>query len=71
MTDDQKLWIDNASYEELLRKWRFAAVGDPIFRGDSGTYYAQTMRRKRPSDEEHAEVSKKIGFDFPKDSNVT
>ena len=31
MTDEQKRWIDNASYEELLRKWRFTPSGDPIF----------------------------------------
>lgn len=47
--DEMKQWIDNASYEELLRKWRFASAGDPFFRSDTGVgeYYAQRMAEKK------------------------
>ena len=60
----QKEWIDNASYEELLRKWRFAEIGDPFFTGEIGQYYAKKMDTKRNEvgNEEHVRISKKIGW---------
>ena len=39
--------IDNASYEELLEKWRFAPSGDPAFQGEAGEYYAKVMFEKK------------------------
>lgn len=65
MTVEQmKQWIDTASYEELLRKWRFAPVGDPFFQGDVGEYYTQVMQKKRQEvgDAEHVRASKYIGL---------
>lgn len=51
MTEQQmREWIDNASYEELLRKWRFAPVGDPFFQGEMGQYYSKVMAEKRDAD---------------------
>lgn len=47
MTNEHKLWIDNASYYELLEKWRFAPVGDAFFKGDTGDYYAKVMAQRR------------------------
>ena len=47
MTNDQKKWIDNASYTALLYKWRFAPSGDPMFQGDTGDYYAKVMAEKK------------------------
>jgi hypothetical protein len=41
-----KKWIDNASYRELLERWRFAPPGDPIFVGKVGDYYKQKMNQK-------------------------
>ncbi len=47
MTPAEKAWIDGASYETLLRRWRMAAVGDPIFTGETGQYYKTQMQAKR------------------------
>ncbi len=65
MSDDSmKEWIDNASYEELLWKWRFSPAGDPFFVGEMGSYYARKLAEKRQEigNEEHVRVSKKIGW---------
>ena len=61
--DEIKAWIDSASYEELLRKWRLAPVGDPIFVGEVGDYYVKRMGEKydEVGIEEHVRISKKIG----------
>jgi hypothetical protein len=40
-------WIDGATYEELLSRWRFAPAGDPMFCGEIGDYYTEVIRRKR------------------------
>ena len=62
MTQEQKEWIDSADYESLLRKWRFAPMGDSIFLGECGDYYFQVMVRKRTADPEGAVAAgKNIG----------
>ena len=60
-----KEWIDNASYEELLRRWRFAPPGDPFFAGEMGEYYSRKIaeRRKQVGEEEHTRASKSIGWE--------
>lgn len=65
MTAEQKEWIDNASYEELLRKWRFAPAGDPFFRGEAGKYYTKKLAEKKQEvgQEAHVAASKSIGWD--------
>lgn len=41
-------WIDNASYEDLLRKWRFAPGGDPFFVDEIGKIlFKSNVRKKR------------------------
>jgi hypothetical protein len=64
MTDEQKKWIDEASYEQLLRRWRTAPAGDLMFRDDTGDYYSQVMARKRDEvgNAEHVRASKEIGW---------
>lgn len=62
MNEQTKRWIDAASYEELLSKWRFASIGDPMFQGDTGDYYAAVMREKRKS-ADHVQDSKNIGWE--------
>jgi hypothetical protein len=64
MTKEQmKEWIDNASYEELLAKWRFSPVGDPFFQGEVGDYFTKKIITKRATNpEEHTRVSKKLGW---------
>jgi len=62
---EMKAWIDGASYEELLRRWRFAPSGDPIFQGETGDYYTKVMAKKREEigPGEHTKASKKIGWE--------
>ena len=65
MTQQEMLdWINEASYEELLRKWRFAPAGSEFFQGDIGKYYAKIMaeRRKEIGNVEHARISKRLGW---------
>jgi hypothetical protein len=65
MTEEQMIaWIDNASYYDLLRKWRFAKAGDPYFQGEVGTHYTEVMaaKKKEIGDEEHSRISKEIGW---------
>lgn len=61
MTPKQQEWIDKASYEQLLEKWRFAPVGDPMFKGDTGDYYIDMMRHKKEN-YDHVQASKNIGW---------
>lgn len=65
MTDEQKTWIDGASYKSLLYRWRFGELGDVIFQDDTGDYYAAVMEEKRKgvSDVEHTQASKSIGWE--------
>ena len=62
MTSEQKQWIDNASYEELLSKWRFAPSGDPMFEKPNCDYYKEVMNKKRGalSHEERVATSKRV-----------
>ena len=64
MTDQQKAWIDNATYEQLLGKWRMAPAGDPMFQGDTGDYYSKVMAQKREDvgPAAHVAASKSIGW---------
>lgn len=65
MTDQEmREWIDHASYEELLSKWRFHPAGSPWFQGQIGQYYAEVMAKKRDEDPDEAvRASKHIGWD--------
>ena len=48
MTESEmREWIDNATYEQLLSRWRFAPSGDTMVDGDLGLYYKEVMLRKR------------------------
>jgi len=53
--------IDSMSYEDLLRRWRFAKIGDPIFQGESGSYFRREMIEKGENVNTSA-VSKRIGW---------
>lgn len=62
MTETAKAWIDAATYTELLRRWRHAPAGDPMFRGDVGHYYLKVMEAKKAEDPGAAvAASKAIG----------
>ena len=63
MTPEQKKWIDGASYEDLLRRNRFAPVGDPIFQGECGDYFLKVMAERQAADPAgHVAASKQIGW---------
>lgn len=64
MEKSHKDWIDSASYEELLRRWRNAPAGDTIFQGETGDYYSEVMAKKRSKvgGVEHVRASKSIGW---------
>ena len=64
LTEDLKAKIDAMSLEELMRKWRFAPAGDPMFQGESGQYYAHRLARLKAENHEAAVgASKRIGWD--------
>lgn len=62
--DEMKEWIDNASYQDLLKKWRNAPSGDLFFADEVGQYYSKIMaqRRDEVGEEEHVRASKSIGW---------
>jgi hypothetical protein len=56
-------WIDQASYTELLSRWRFGAAGDPIFIGDVGRHFEARMSELKRADPAGAvAASKAIGW---------
>ena len=60
-----KATIDTMSYEALLSRWRFAPVGDPMFQGEAGDYYAKrmtAMRAEPGGQDRHVSASKGIGW---------
>ena len=62
LTEENKKHIDNMSYEELLRRWRFAPVGDPWFQGETGKYWGDRMAELRKTSD-HVGASKRIGWE--------
>ena len=64
MTTAEKDWIDNATYQELLRRWRNSPAGDSIFQDGAGDYYSKIMAEKRAAVGPAAAVaaSKAIGW---------
>lgn len=62
MTPTQKKWIDEASYEQLLQKWRFAPMGDPFFQGACGMYFNEVIWKRR-DEVDAASISKKLGWE--------
>lgn len=65
MTPKEKQWIDKATYEELLERWRFAPPGTAWFIGETGKYYESIMQRKREEigPNQAAAASKRIGWE--------
>ena len=64
MTDEDKNWIDNSTYEQLLYAWRKSNVGNPLFQGDTGEYYKTVMytKQKQITAKEAVQASKNIGW---------
>lgn len=65
MTDKERIkWIDNASYQELLRKNRFDPSGSPWFAGSVGDHFLKVMKTRKEEVGHDAAVaaSKTIGW---------
>lgn len=60
----RKAWIDSATYEQLLSRWRFEPVGSPWFDGEIGEYLTKALLAKRRAvgDGEHVRASKSLGW---------
>lgn len=63
LTTETKKQIDGMDYESMLRRWRFAPVGDPMFTGESGVYFQKRMEELRAAGADHVGASKRIGWD--------
>ncbi len=50
LTEELKREIDGKTIVEILRKVRFAPLGDPIFEGESGKYWMNRMDELRGED---------------------
>ena len=62
LTEENKKYIDNLSYEGLLSSWRFAPAGDPWFQGDTGKYWGERMAELKAKDPSGAvAASKNLG----------
>ena len=61
--EEMKKWIDNATYPELLYKWRFEPLVSSWFTGPVGDYFSAAMVAKRGSDADHTAASKQVGWD--------
>jgi len=64
MNEQDKLWIDNASYEDLLRIWRYAPLGDGgyMLQGETGEYFSKVMLAKKMSCD-HVQASKNVDWE--------
>lgn len=65
LTEENRLYIDSLSYEELLREWRFAPVGTHWFQGETGKYWGKRMAELRSKGANHVGISKAIGWEEP------
>lgn len=62
MTDEQRQWINQASYRQLLERWRYAPEGDLMVQGTTGDYYSKVMAEQKSlvGQAEHVSISKTI-----------
>jgi hypothetical protein len=63
LTDKIKEAINQLSYEDLLRSYRFAPAGDTRFQGESGEYWIKRMNELRDAGADHAAASKAVGWE--------
>jgi hypothetical protein len=62
MDEKMKQKIDSMSYREMLSLNRFAPIGHPMFSGEVGDYFMESMKEKRES-ADHVADSKSIGWE--------
>jgi hypothetical protein len=63
--EEMKAWVDNASFTELLTKWRFEPAGSPWFIGEMGDYFTAVMGQKQKDIPREVQVaaSKAVGWE--------
>ena len=59
MRPEHKVLIDGMSREEMARRWRSAAVGDPLLQGVTGDYFSKVFADKGGMS---PEISKSLGW---------
>ena len=64
ISDEIKNEIDNMSYYELLKKWRFAPSGDSILSGDIGEYFSDKMTSKKYEEKYPTKISELVGWNL-------
>ena len=63
LTEENKQHIDNLDLVELLRRWRFAPIGDPWFQDETGDYWGKRMAELRDqSPGDWVAASKHVGW---------
>jgi len=64
LTPEVKAEIDAMTYEQLLRRWRFATLGNPMFQGERGSYFADRMSelRRKIGHDAAVQASKNVGW---------
>jgi len=65
LSEELKQKIDNMSYREMFRLWRFAPSGSELFVGDAGLYFEASMNEKKEyvTPAERVEISKALGWE--------
>jgi len=60
----RKVQIDEMTYTEMLRVWRFADSENELIQGEIGRYFAKkiTEKRKEVGEAGHVAASKEIGW---------
>lgn len=65
-TNEMLTWILNASYEQMLRKQRFAPIGDPFFHSDNtqvtGLWTEQFNLKREATGDNGVAASKSVGW---------
>ena len=57
-------WVEKATNEELLRKWRFAKIGDPFFQDVdvSAAVSKRLAHLRNQNPDEYTAISNRIGW---------
>jgi len=62
LNQQNKQYIDNLSYGQLLSRWRFSPIGDPWFQGETGKYWSERMAELQAQGADHVGTSKALGW---------
>lgn len=64
MNEKTKKMIDAMPVREMLRRNRFAPIGDPLFMNETGDYFLKVMQEKRAAmgAEAWTALSKDVGW---------